>query len=377
MRHMKFSSESLYGWMESQLAGLYFSAYQLAYDLAKKAERAYQFELGDSSTSFVQFGHWDNLRKGLLSGERLSQNLRRLEAAHLEKNRRELEITKHVSLRQLDPLALMALRIEGECEFEVPEVLFDLDFPGHYFRRIKSVSISIPCVVGPYSSVSGTLTLMSSKLRDDYKFSGDYSDVDNYQSSYLPTQSIATSSGQNDSGVFELNFRDERYLPFEGAGVISRWRFKLPKDFKPFDYDTISDVILHFRYTARDGGEQFAVNVNNVSKESLNLLKAYGETDEGLWQLIDLRHDYPSEWHQYNKSTSTDKVVNIEVGFDRFPFILRGQTIQVNGMKRLLPEENNINTIEPNVIINSASNIKLPEQYFHGEQCWIALRYSI
>jgi Tc toxin complex TcA C-terminal TcB-binding domain len=35
-------------------------------------------------------------------------------------------------------------------------------------------------------------------------------------------QSIATSSAQNDSGMFELNFRDERYLPFEGAGAISR-----------------------------------------------------------------------------------------------------------------------------------------------------------
>lgn len=26
-------------------------------------------------------------------------------------------------------------------------------------------------------------------------------------------------SSQNDSGMFELNFKDERYLPFEGAGV--------------------------------------------------------------------------------------------------------------------------------------------------------------
>lgn len=41
-------------------------------------------------------------------------------------------------------------------------------------------------------------------------------------------QSIATSGGQNDSGLFELNFRDERYLPFEGAGAISRWRIELP-----------------------------------------------------------------------------------------------------------------------------------------------------
>lgn len=59
-------------------------------------------------------------------------------------------------MSQLDPLALMELRNTGECEFDVSEVLFDLDFPDHYFRRIKSVSVSVPCVVGPYSSVSGT-----------------------------------------------------------------------------------------------------------------------------------------------------------------------------------------------------------------------------
>ncbi|MBK9227461.1 MAG: hypothetical protein IPL67_10515 [Ignavibacteria bacterium] len=37
------------------------------------------------------------------------------------------------------------------------------------------------------------------------------------------------STGQNDSGVFELNFRDERYLPFENTGAISSWRLELPR----------------------------------------------------------------------------------------------------------------------------------------------------
>jgi hypothetical protein len=40
-------------------------------------------------------------------------------------------------------------------------------------------------------------------------------------------QSVATSNAQNDSGLFELNFRDERYLPFEGTGAISSWRLEL------------------------------------------------------------------------------------------------------------------------------------------------------
>jgi hypothetical protein len=40
-------------------------------------------------------------------------------------------------------------------------------------------------------------------------------------------EAIATSSGQSDSGMFELNFRDERYLPFEYLGAASRWRIEL------------------------------------------------------------------------------------------------------------------------------------------------------
>ena len=46
-------------------------AYQLAYDMAKRAERATGHELGSSDSSFIQFGYWDSLKKGLLAGERL------------------------------------------------------------------------------------------------------------------------------------------------------------------------------------------------------------------------------------------------------------------------------------------------------------------
>ena len=40
-------------------------------------------------------------------------------------------------------------------------------------------------------------------------------------------QSIATSSGEQDAGLFELRFGDDRYLPFEGGGIVSRWRLEL------------------------------------------------------------------------------------------------------------------------------------------------------
>ena len=64
------------------------------------------------------------------------------------------------------------------------------------------------------------------------------------------TQTIATSTGQNDAGLFEVNLRDERWLPFEGQGAISTWNLVLDPRDNNFDFGSITDVILHLRYTA-------------------------------------------------------------------------------------------------------------------------------
>ena len=88
-----------------------------------------------------------------------------MEMAYHELNQREYELTKHVSLLQVDPLALLQLRATGRCTVRLPEALFDMDGPGHYFRRIKTVAVSIPCVTGPYASVNCTLTLLKSSIR--------------------------------------------------------------------------------------------------------------------------------------------------------------------------------------------------------------------
>jgi hypothetical protein len=34
---------------------------------------------------------------------------------------------------------------------------------------------------------------------------------------------IVTSSGNNDSGMFETNLHEDRFLPFEGAGAMRPW----------------------------------------------------------------------------------------------------------------------------------------------------------
>ncbi len=213
----KKTNKALYVWMKREVKGLYSQCFQFAFDVAKKAERALQHELGNPELSYLQFGYLAG-KEGLLAGEKLYFDIKRMEMAYHDLNQREYELTKHVSLLQVNPLALLQLRATGRCTVRLSEALFDMDGPGHYFRRIKTVAVSIPCVTGPYASVNCTLTLLKSSIRK--------------------TQVL----------------RDERYLPFENSGVVSEWQLELPADVRQFDYDTISDVILHMRYTAREGG---------------------------------------------------------------------------------------------------------------------------
>jgi len=334
----KFTNRELYDWMVGQISGLYFQSYQLAYDIAKRAERAYRFELGLEDSNFIKFGYWDSLKKGLLAGEQLHQALKRMEMAYLDQNKREYEITKHVSISTVDPLALLKLKETGECFVNLPESLFDIDHPGQYMRRLRSVSLTIPCVTGPYTGINCKLTLLGSSIRrlstlraGQYRRDTEIEDP-RFKDSVGAIQSIAMSNGQNDSGLFELNFRDERYLPFEGAGAISNWRIELAKDFRLFDYDTISDVIIHLRYTAREGGEALRQHVGGELQEAINDAR-FAENRHGLFRSFSLKQEFPGEWYRFLNSPDPqtgDHLQEFPITQDRFPFYLRGRELQIS-----------------------------------------------
>ncbi|GHH82759.1 hypothetical protein GCM10018793_43130 [Streptomyces sulfonofaciens] len=330
----KFSSTELYDWMAGQLATTYFQTYQLAYDVAKRAERCYRYELGADDSSFVNFGYWDSLRKGLLAGERLSADLHRMDASYLENNARELELTKRISLAQLDPVALLRLKETGACFVSLPEALFDLDTPGHYFRRIKSVAITVPCVAGPYTPVNLTARLLSSTVRVDpgVPAGGAYARGradSRFRDHTGPVQSIVTSTGQDDSGLFETSLRDERFLPFEGAGVVGEWQLSLPSAFRPFDYESISDVVLDVRYTARDGGDALAGHVaGELSKALRDWVHAGG--GKGLYRVFSARREFSDQWHRFLAPTGTeDPSLTFSLAASRFPYALAGFPLKI------------------------------------------------
>ncbi|MDJ0717264.1 MAG: neuraminidase-like domain-containing protein [Prochloraceae cyanobacterium] len=297
----KFTNKELYQWMIGRLSILYFQTYKIALDMAMATQRAYQYELNKDDT-YINFDYWDSLKKGLLAGESLMLGLNQLEKAYIEGNVRRLEIEKKISLLQLNHLAFQKLKETRKCEFELSEKLFDFDFPGHYCRQIKTIAISIPADVG-----TATLTQLSNKtlLKPDDKAveyllgkgEGDPPDESVLRPNWRRNQKIALSRGANDNGLFELNFGDTRYLPFEGTGAVSTWELSLPKATNRIDFETISDVIITLSYTALDGGDKFRQDVTN-----LDALKRYSEA-----YYFNLKQAFPGEWKTFmNSHTDTN-----------------------------------------------------------------------
>ncbi len=278
----KFTNSQLYQWYIGQIGALYFQAYQLAHEIAIQAENAWTFEHigrgGDvNSSSFVQPGYWNSLYQGLLAGQSLQLDLNRMEKAFTDQNERRLEITKTFSLAQIDAQALLTLKTTGTCVFDLTEKDFDFDFPGHYARQIKTLSLSVPMVIGPYQNIHATLTQLSNNIVIADDSSGQKAvsyllDPKNHPlassdaliSDVRPNQQVALSHGVNDTGLFTLNFNDARYLPFEGTGVVSSWSLEIPHEENNFDFDNLSDIIMQLQYTALAGSSSFKGFVKKV-----------------------------------------------------------------------------------------------------------------
>jgi len=224
----------------------------------------------------------------LTAGEALHLQLLRMDAAHLRRNVRRLELTRTISLSQLmdrrheldkelpdGEQTLKDIRDKGEVTFDLPHWWFDSDYPGHFLRQIKTISVSLPMLVGPYQDVRAVLTQVSSKtvlkadkLAMNFLYNkGEEKDPRNIRINPRASQSIGLSSGLDDHGLFMLDFNDERYLPFEGTGALSTWELKFPRHDKSPQEEmlkSLNDVIIHVRYSAVDGGPTFAGEVSDL-----------------------------------------------------------------------------------------------------------------
>ncbi|SEO81199.1 virulence plasmid A protein [Luteibacter sp. UNC138MFCol5.1] len=262
----RFSARALYDWQASRLSTLYYQLYDACLGLCAQAQQAYAFETGDKDI-IIKPGAWDDRYQGLLAGEHLWLSLQRLEQAWLEHDARCMEIERTVSLQALAPDArlseLIALakmngssggeNLELSYEDEILRIKAPLpgmklvdDYPDNMGvgseRRIKSIAVTLPALLGPYEDVRAVLS-----------YTGEYA-------STLPAgcSAVAVSRGLADSGQFVLDFNDGRYLPFEGIPVNGKGTFALSfpdtaQRPQTTLLDSITDIILHIRYTARQG----------------------------------------------------------------------------------------------------------------------------
>ncbi|EWG65844.1 hypothetical protein P349_04896 [Enterobacter sp. DC4] len=296
----RFTQATLYQWLAGQLSALYYQAYDAVVSLCLSAQACWQYEIGDFTTTFIQTGAWNDHYRGLLVGETLQLNLQQMEAAYLSRYERRLNITRTVSLKDLvtNPdyggeaqawdkfKGTVAGGTVGTLSFTLGEKLFDNDYAGHYLRTLKTVSVTLPTLMGPYQDVKAVLTQTGSTTV--LSASGDAVATLINGTGTAPggtlvrnlraSQQIALSGGLNDAGTFELQFNDERYLPFEGTGAVSDWTLRFPRvadkqiDGKTLAADAqqqallaaLDDILFQVHYTACDGGDTFATAVEKL-----------------------------------------------------------------------------------------------------------------
>lgn len=323
----KFTNTQLYDWMVTKTNELHAEAYRLAHAMARDAANALTRELGVDGPAVV-LREWSADKLGLLAGDHLLGELRRMQERYIREFPLELELEKTISLREFNPEILLRLRFGdgNSVSFSLPEVLFDADHPTHFYRRIRSVEVSVPVQGGAAAGVHGSLSLSSSQLRTA---GGEPTDLA-AQSRPVRT-SIALSTGMNDTGLTIGDGGAERYFPFEFGGAISTWTLTLPQGSNRIRIEDLQDVVLRIRYTARDDGSggRLPAAINALYKTptvpSSNDPLAY----LGRRRLIDVRDEMPEVWAQFQDGAASLEVPITAEHFARMPQLLQPKMVGV------------------------------------------------
>jgi len=134
-------------------------------------------------------------------------------------------------------------------------------------------------------------------------------------------------------------------LPFENTGAVSSWRLELPTEVKQFDYNTISDVVVHVKYTAREGGSGLKTAANSKIKDQLEAIKQ-GLNQNGLHVAINMRHDLPNEWLLLKKNGT----INLTLDKSRLPYMVQPfDTAEIESVMFIAKIKNNLASFTLNV----------------------------
>jgi hypothetical protein len=312
----KFTNKDLYDWMSGILERVYSFFLQQATSIAQLASDQLAFERQEPAPSYIQADYWEGPsedsnsssgpdRRGLTGSARLLQDIYQLDQYAFEKNRRKQQLTKTLSLPQLDPLAFQRFRETGVLPFTTSMELFDRDFPGHYLRLIKRVRTTLIALVPPSQGIRATLTASG--------ISRVVTGGDVFQTTILrrAPEAVALSAAFNSTGLFEMQEQADLLLPFEDHGVAMSWEFALPKGANSFDYSTIADVLVTIDYTALQSFDYKAQVVQLLnSKRTVSADRAFT-----------FRSQFADAWYDLNnpENTTTPMSVSFEIFREDFP----------------------------------------------------------
>ncbi|ATP44483.1 hypothetical protein CR511_10650 [Pseudomonas putida] len=277
----KFTGKAMYSWLRARLASIFYTYYDLTVTRCLMAQKALQWEKGDTQV-YLRTGTWNSAWAGLLCGEGLMLALGQMETAWVKWQKRELEVTRTVSLARLfdgklssqgqavtlseavkalldgktvevdDKLehSSLALAAGGmlSIQFGLKALNLAAGFETAASRRIRSIAVSLPALLGPYQDVHARLltnapglpagceqTSISHALQDN----GQFSQLNGYPplrpgNQLLPFEGlhIAKADDREDQTQMMLNFAqaqgDQRAL-----------------------LERLSDIILHVQFTVR------------------------------------------------------------------------------------------------------------------------------
>ncbi|ANC02751.1 hypothetical protein AB688_11710 [Pseudomonas putida] len=292
-----FASHTTYLWLIGRLSEIYSTAYDATTSLCLMAENCLRYELGDFTSRWIRTDGWLDNWRGMLAGEALERDLMQMDVAAIRDNHRPLDIRKDFSLLALTGWTASQLHEQldnDEILFELPARVFDIDFPGHYLRRLERITLAFE-IPGSGSSkpISAMLYQTSNKvlLEADIEgarhlYSASQGSPKHVLRDLRPNQSIALWSVKEVSRNFDLqpSVPDKaRYQPFEGTGLISSWRLAFPggarnnPEFYRDNECRLKDITITVSYSAVDGPTAFRDEV----KQLLQAESTTGSADGG------------------------------------------------------------------------------------------------
>jgi Tc toxin complex TcA C-terminal TcB-binding domain len=303
----KFTNTALRDWMAEVHSGVYRYFLQQSTGMARIAAAQLAFERQEAPPPYILADYWTppsdsgvasgeeptSDRRGLTGSTRLLQDITRLEQYAFTTDRRELQLSKTISLAQLVPLEFQQFRQTGVLSFATPLELFDQDFPGHYRRLIRRVRVSMIALTPPTAGIKATLTAARISR---VVIGGDL--FQTVRVSHGPDM-VALSSPRDATGMFDLDTQPTMLAPFERIGVDTTWQLRLPKAANPFHFDSIADVVMTIDYTA--------LHSNDYQEQVLQRLNRRVSAQRG-WSF---RNQFADAWYDLHNPTLTSTPMTV------------------------------------------------------------------